>query len=185
MWQRAWRKSSVKNNRILTVESNLHNLSAHALRLTWPLQEIIIIIIIFLRLIIIIIIIIIISVIYYNTVTFSQKGKNNSAKKEYTSSFQVKALNEVKIHLCITFWICIFEELPTLVTMDTVLIPLYINLKLKDLSFKIKMVLLFSNWSFGFISLIVFRKEPLSAQNTHWRDTPSEKDGTCTCRVIN
>ena len=30
-----------------------------------------------------------------------------------------------------------------MVTMDTVLIPLYINLKLKDLSFKIKMVLLF------------------------------------------
>ena len=30
-----------------------------------------------------------------------------------------------------------------MVTMDTVLIPLYINLKLKDLSFKIKMVLPF------------------------------------------
>ena len=33
-WQRTWRKSRVKNNRILTVWSNLHNLRAHALQLT-------------------------------------------------------------------------------------------------------------------------------------------------------
>ena len=32
--ERTWRKSRVKNNRILTVESNLHNLRAHALQLT-------------------------------------------------------------------------------------------------------------------------------------------------------